>query len=110
MAEDVVLDELTELLTDDYYELSTKGDKIEAEKSSGFFETVAVIEGDDRRWVRTNTVITLLPDGRYVSWTYDHGLTESQDNTGPAEYGKPEYTFVTPREVVVTTTVWDEVS
>ena len=44
------------------------------------FETVEVIEGDDRRWSRYMSVITRGPSGQHYRWGYDHGLTEVQED------------------------------
>lgn len=55
-------------------ELSDVGYKLEG------FETVARVEGEDRRWSRRITVITRGPSGKFYSWDYEHGLTESQES------------------------------
>lgn len=36
--------------------------------------------GGKRRWSEYMTVVTQVPDGRYVQWGYDQGLTENQDS------------------------------
>lgn len=55
------------------------------------------IEGEDRRWSRTNQVIFNV-DGRYFELTYEHGLTECQENEYwsqiPIEVKKVEKTIV----------------
>ena len=42
-------------------------------------EYIEELEGDDRRWSRTNTVIFKIDD-RYFAIKYEHGLTECQEN------------------------------
>lgn len=55
-------------------ELMSVGDSLEG------FETVEVVEGDDRRWSRYMSVITRGPSGQHYRWGYDHGLTEVQED------------------------------
>ena len=56
------------------------GDLMEVGDSLEGFETVEVIEGDDRRWSRYMNVITRGPSGQHYRWGYDHGLTEMQED------------------------------
>jgi hypothetical protein len=66
---------LLDILKEDFLGLSSVGDK------DGNFETVDVIEGDDRRWARYQTIITRhVPTDTYLQWGYDEGLTEYQEN------------------------------
>lgn len=47
------------------------------------------IEGEDRRWSRLNTIIIqVVPENRFFSLTYDHGLTEYQDHYYGAQVAK----------------------
>ena len=62
------------------------------------------IEGEDRRWSRTNRVIFEV-NGIYFELEYDEGLTEYQDN---------EYWAQTPIEVkkvekTIVVTDWEEI-
>lgn len=36
--------------------------------------------GGKRSWHEYMTVVTRVPDGRYVQWGYDEGLTENQES------------------------------
>lgn len=55
------------------------------------------IEGEDRRWSRTNQVIFEV-GGKYFELEYEHGLTECQENEywaqTPIEVKKVEKTIV----------------
>lgn len=106
---DVLVEELKTLLSDDYYELTRKGDKIASETSDGEFLTVADEELDFSRWTKYMRSITRLPDGRHFAWEWESGLTENQDDIGPAEYGEPKLTEVTSRIVIVEKTVWEAI-
>ncbi len=53
------------------------------------FNHVDEIEGEDRRWSRLNKVIIqVVPENRFFSLTYDHGLTEYQDDCYNAQVAK----------------------
>lgn len=65
---------------------------------------VEEIEGEDRRWSRTNLVI-LGVDDKYFQIEYEHGLTEYQEN----EYWGQVAIEVRKIEKVITTTVWEEI-
>lgn len=104
----MIIAELAEILEEDFYALKNDGDSVETDV--GLFETVKVIEGVSRRWVRRNSVITKTPDNRYFRWSYDQGLTESQDSMGPAEIDiNVKLVEVTPEEVIVVNIIWKEV-
>lgn len=92
------------LKSSDWRELTFKGDVVTL--SEGDFKTVERFSVGEGRWVTYENVVTLLPDGRYVRWSFENGLTEYQDDSGPAEYGEPEITVVTPVEKVITTVEW----
>ena len=68
-------------------------------------EVVEEIEGEDRRWSRTNKVIIAI-DNQYFSLTYEHGLTEYQDDG----YYSQIAVEVEKKEVVTKTIVWEEKS
>ena len=68
-------------------------------------EVVEEIEGKDRRWSRTNKVIIAIGN-QYFSLTYEHGLTEYQDD----EYYSQIAVEVEKKEVVTKTIVWEEKS
>lgn len=93
------IDQLAEILTEDYYCLAEKGDSVDEG-----FETVDVIEGDEGRWMRHMQVITQGPSGQHYRWAWERGLTEYQECEGPAEYGKPVITPV--RKVAVEAFEW----
>ena len=103
-----IVDELVSILEDDFYALTYDKDSVNTDV--GLFETVAVIEGDDRRWSRRNAVITKTPDDRYFRWEWEQGLTENQDSSGPAELdSEVKLTEVKPKEIIVKSLVWEEV-
>jgi len=93
--DDRFLQELKEILIEDYFALAAEGDELASEiDPSQSFVTVKVTSQGKRRWTEGFEVITKLPDGRFFRWEYEEGNTENQDNTGPAEYGDPELTEV----------------
>ncbi|MEV6219763.1 hypothetical protein [Nocardia sp. NPDC051833] len=76
------IDQLKALITDDeWHDLTYKDD----EGVDGFVFMEAK-DGEDRRWLRTVTVITRGPSGQHYAWDYEHGLTENQENQKPGEY------------------------
>lgn len=73
------IDQLKALLTgDDWRELAY--DDVDG------FVHVAREDGEDRRWLRTVTVITRGLSGQHYAWDYEHGLTENQEDQKPGEY------------------------
>jgi len=54
------------------------GCKLEKDFMDGV-EWVEEIEGENRRWTRTNEII-LKADGRFFSITFEDGLTEGQED------------------------------
>lgn len=88
------------ILTEDYIELADVGDQVDG------FETVERTAGEPRRWFRAITLITRAPSGQHYRWRYDEGLTENQDNEGPAENGEPTITPVRAVEETVVVTKW----
>ena len=61
------------------------------------------VEGEDRRWSRLNKVIIqVIPENKFFSLTYDHGLTEYQDHY----YGAQVATEVKPVEKQIIIKEW----
>jgi len=60
---------------DRWGDLRSVGDEL------GGFVVVETVEGDDRRWSRAVAVIARGPSGAHYRWSYDHGLTEVQDDS-----------------------------
>jgi len=93
--DDRFLQELKEILTEDYFILAAENDELQSEVDPDkSFVTVHSESQGKRRWTEGFEVVTKLPDGRFFRWEYEEGNTESQDNIGPAEYGDPELTEV----------------
>lgn len=100
-----IVDELVDILEEDFYALITEGDSVNTK--FGLFETVHVVEGSKSRWSRRNSIITKAPDGRHFRWQYDEGLTENQDSMGPAEIDVDvKLVEVVSEEVVTVNLVW----
>jgi len=94
-ADDRFLQELKEILTEDYFALKYEGDELESEiDPEKSFVTVKLTSQGKRRWTEGFEVITKLPDGRFFRWEFEEGNTEDQENIGPSEYGEPELTEV----------------
>lgn len=91
---DQLIEELKEILAEDFYELADKGCEVPSERAAGAFRTVHVESLGSGRWDETFEVVTELPDGRYFRWSWKSGLTEYQDNEGPGEFGEVELTEV----------------
>jgi hypothetical protein len=90
---------LLEILKEDWWELASVGDLDE----KGNFETVEVIEGENRRWNRYNAVITRhKPTDTYLQWGYDEALTENGESEFYDELPVP----VWPHKKVVETIEW----
>lgn len=87
---DQLVEELKEILADDYYELADEGCEIPSERAEGAFKTVHVESMGSGRWNEIFEVVTELPDGRFFRWSWKSGLTEYQDNEGPGEFGEVE--------------------
>lgn len=82
--------ELSELLKKNWRELTYVGDQIEL--SNGEEVTVVSVESKGSgRWVKHKEVVAEMPDGSYLAWSFEEGLTEMQDSTGPAEYGDVQF-------------------
>lgn len=62
-----------------------------------------LIEGEDRRWSRTNETIIEI-DGRYFSVEWEKGLTEYQEN----EYYSQVAVEVEKKERIITQTYWEK--
>lgn len=73
------IEQLKALLTGDEWHELTYGE------TDGFVYVTSE-DGEDRRWLRTVTVITRGPSGQHYSWEYEHGLTENQEDQAPGEY------------------------
>lgn len=68
----------------------------------GFDGTVVeTIQGDDRRWSRTNRTI-IEKDGKFYALFWEEGLTENQDN----EFEEQDAKEVRPIDTVVTKKTW----
>ena len=91
------LDQLNEVLEDHWLELSYG--------TREGFQHVEEIEGENRRWTRTNQVIVQGPSGKYYSYLYEEGLTEMQENYF---YGDSAVE-VEPVEKTVTVKEWKHV-
>lgn len=89
---DEMVAELVDILTEDWQALCGLGDKVDGE--TGTFETIALVEKDQGRWVAYMDVITKIPDGSLYRWEFEEGLTEEQEPLGPNEYGEPQVTEV----------------
>lgn len=61
------------------------------------YTTIAVVEGEDRRWSRTNRVIVKAPSGALYAWYYEHPLTE----TGEYERGSEDIVEVVAETRVI---------
>lgn len=92
--EDQLIEELKEILAEEFYELADKGCEVPSEKVDGVFRTVHVESLGSGRWSEIFEVVTELPDGRFFRWSWKSGLTEYQDNEGPGEFGEVELTEV----------------
>ena len=68
-------------------------------------DEIEIIEGEDRRWSRTNTTIINI-NGRYFSINWEEGLTEMQPNEF---YNQPIEVIPNVYEKLVTITEWKKV-
>jgi len=94
-ATDKFIQELKEILTEDYFARTEEGDRVESELDpEKSFETVSVEAQGKRRWTERYSVVTKIPDGRFFRWEHEVANTEMQENEGPAEYGEPSLTEV----------------
>lgn len=91
---------LKKILLSDWKELAYWD---EATVNGERFETVHIEHGENRRWSRTNAVTVKLPDGTYVQFKYEEGLTETQEDYGPGEYYPIELVDVEPVEKTIIT-------
>lgn len=69
---------------------------------SGDLTKVDEVEGENRRWSRTNQVIFKDKEGKFYSVEWEEGLTEEQEN----EFYEQEAVEVCPVEKVIIT--WEE--
>lgn len=92
------IENLKAILGDDYWALMDKGDD---EKG---FTVVDYIEGDDRRWSATDTIVVLGPSGQHYAWYFERGLTEMQ----PSEREDDTVNLVYPHTTTVTITRWKD--
>lgn len=98
-----LVEELKEILAEDFYALTDEGTEIESQQSKGSFKTVQSNSKGSGRWNEIFEVVTELPDGRFFQWRWEQGLTEYQDDLGPGEYGEVELTevFHSQRTIIV---------
>jgi hypothetical protein len=67
------------------------------------FTVVDTVEGDDRRWSRTVTVVLKSEEsGKHYMWEYERGLTEYQDS----EYRGDSPVEVVPVKKIVEVVEW----
>ena len=66
---------LKQIIEDDSYALISVDDKVEG------FTTADVVSHGSGRWNEYIEVITAGPSGKFYSWSYEKGLTESQEDS-----------------------------
>ena len=103
-AVDAQVQELKNILEEDYDALTSKGDKVDTDL--GDYVTVDVESLGSGRWHENFQCVTRIPDGRHFSWNYASGLTEYQDSMSPSEFTSDYLTEVHPVEEVVVVTKW----
>lgn len=107
MSQDAIVEELQAILTNNFTYLAGDGygDSVESKVRPGTeYKTVFSEQVDKGDWHSIHRAVTRTPDGRLFEWHYELGLTDYQDNYGPAEYGTPSLTEVEEREEVIVVT------
>lgn len=99
---DDLAEELEGILREDYYALAHEGFTVKSKVSEGEFVTVFTEGLGERRWVEDMRVVTRLPNGKHLEWSYGRALQEDGYSVSPEELNGAEVCEVVKFEKVVT--------
>lgn len=93
------LESLKAVLNDNWGFLADIGDETDG------FTVVEIVEGDARRWSRSDQIIVRGPSGTHYAWYLEVGLTEMQDTDRLDD----DIDIVEPHTETITVTTWKAV-